>query len=187
MVALPELGSHSATLIRDENADKVLDTVDFRMGINYAYHNRYDAVHTTVDIALLRNEGTEVLLGKKHGATQWRFPGGFADPADACFEDAAGRELQEECGEVITSQMQYVGSVRIDDWRYRNEADKIMTLFYKTDYMAGEVKANDDLAELGWFATDQLLAMIDAKTITAEHHVLVNLLVKNLPVPTPVK
>jgi bifunctional NMN adenylyltransferase/nudix hydrolase len=187
VVALPELGSHSATMIRDENADKVLDTVDFRMGINYAYHNRYDAVHTTVDIALLRNGGTEVLLGKKHGAAQWRFPGGFADPADGCFEDAAARELQEECGEVVTGGMQYVGSARIDDWRYRSETDKIMTLFYKTDYINGELKANDDLAALGWFATDQLLDMIQSKDVTAEHHVLVKMLVKQLPVLTQVQ
>lgn len=180
VVALPELGDHSATTIRDDNADRVLDTVDFRMGINYAYQNRYDAVHPTVDIALLRNEGKEVLLGKKHGAIQWRFPGGFADPADESYETAAARELQEECGAVITGAMHYVGSAKIDDWRYRSEADKITTLFFKAEYMEGKAKANDDLAELAWFYTRTLPDMVATNTITPEHHVLVNMLVNNI-------
>lgn len=178
--ALPEQGDYSATAIRDENADRVLESVDFRMGINYAYHNRYEAVHPTVDIALLKDEGEVVLLGKKHGAGQWRFPGGFADPADASFEVAAARELQEECGELVTGPMVYIGSARIDDWRYRNEADKITTLFFKTDYQKGQVKANDDLAELAWFSTDELISMLETNTITPEHHVLVKMLVDNL-------
>lgn len=180
VVGLPELGDHSATAIRDANADKVLDSVDFRMGINYAYHNMYEKIYPTVDIAVLRNGGTEVLLGKKHGMAPWRFPGGFADPADACYEDAAARELQEECGELITESMQYVGSARIDDWRYRSEADKIMTLFFKTDFVGGEAKANDDLGEIAWFPVASLLRMIAENTIAAEHHVLVDMLVKNV-------
>ncbi len=180
VVALPEQGDYSATTIRDENADRVLDTVDFRMGINYAYHNRYDAVHPTVDIALLRNEGKEVLLGKKPGAAQWRFPGGFADPADASYEAAAARELQEECGELRTGAMQYVGSAKIDDWRYRSEADKIMTLFFKAEYVSGAAKANDDLAELAWFYTRTLPDMLDTNSITPEHHTLVNMLITNI-------
>jgi bifunctional NMN adenylyltransferase/nudix hydrolase len=178
VVALPELGDHSATTIRDENADKVLDSVDFRMGINYAYHNKYDVVHPTVDIAVLRNGGREVLLGKKPGSAQWRFPGGFADPADVNFEEAAARELQEECGNLVTGAMQYVGSARINDWRYRKEADKIMTLFFKTDYVSGDAVANDDLVALAWFQTDLLADMVAANEITAEHHILVNMLVK---------
>ncbi len=41
VVALPEYGEHSATAIRNDNSDKVLESVDFRMGINYAYQNTY--------------------------------------------------------------------------------------------------------------------------------------------------
>ncbi|WP_276479481.1 NUDIX domain-containing protein [Paraflavitalea pollutisoli] len=184
VVALPELGNHSATTIRDENADKVLDSVDFRMGINYAYHNKYDAVHPTVDIAVLRNGGTEVLLGKKPGAAGWRFPGGFADPTDGSYEDSAARELQEECGELVTGPLQYIGSARIDDWRYRKEADKIMTLFFKTSLISGEAVANDDLAELAWFTVDKLTAMIEEGAITPEHSVLARMLHDQLSITT---
>jgi len=65
----------------------------------------------------------------KHAATEWRFLGGFADASDENYEAAANRELTEECGSVETGKMQYIGSAKIDDWRYRNEADKIITLF----------------------------------------------------------
>lgn len=179
VVALPEFGDHSATAIRDANSDKVLESTDFRMGINYAYHNTYEKVYPTVDIAVLRNNGAEVLLGKKHGVMQWRFPGGFADPADSSYEAAAARELQEECGELITGPMEYVGSAQIDDWRYRSEADKIMTLFFKTDFVDGQAKASDDLGEVAWFSTASLLSMMAAGAIAAEHDVLVNMLVKS--------
>jgi bifunctional NMN adenylyltransferase/nudix hydrolase len=179
VVALPELGEHSATAIRHENSDKVLDSTDFRMGINYAYQNTYAKVYPTVDIAVLKENNTQVLLGKKPNASQWRFPGGFADPSDETYEAAARRELMEECGKIEVNSMQYVGSARIDDWRYRSEEDKIMTLFFKTHWVFGNVQANDDLKELAWVAVAELPGMLE-KEITKEHHVLVHMLLNNL-------
>lgn len=179
-VALPEFGEHSATAIRNENSDKVLDSVDFRMGINYAFQNTYSKVYPTVDIAVLKEGDTQVLLGKKYNAPEWRFPGGFTDPTDDNYETAARRELQEECGDLEINAMQYVGSAKIDDWRYRSEEDKIMTLFFKTQWVFGHAKANDDLKELGWFPVKELQAMMQQGTIVKEHHVLVNLLLSNL-------
>jgi len=180
VVALPEFGEHSATAIRNENSDKVLDSVDFRMGINYAFQNTYSKVYPTVDIAVLKDGDTQVLLGKKSNAPEWRFPGGFTDPADDNYETAARRELKEECGNVEVNAMQYVGSAKIDDWRYRSEEDKIMTLFFKTQWVFGTAKANDDLKELGWFPVKELQVMMQQGNIVKEHHVLVNLLLSNL-------
>ncbi len=180
VVALPEFGEHSATAIRNDNSDKVLDSTDFRMGINYAFQNTYSKVYPTVDIAVLKDGDTQVLLGKKANAPEWRFPGGFTDPADDSYETAARRELQEECGDLEVNAMQYIGSAKIDDWRYRSEEDKIMTLFFKTQWVFGHPKANDDLKELGWFPVNELQAMMQQGTIVKEHHVLVNLLLSNL-------
>jgi bifunctional NMN adenylyltransferase/nudix hydrolase len=180
VVALPEFGEHSSTAIRNENSDKVLDSVDFRMGINYAFQNTYSKVYPTVDIAVLKENETQVLLGKKHNAPEWRFPGGFSDPSDDNYETAARRELQEECGDLEINAMQYIGSAKIDDWRYRSEEDKIMTLFFKTQWVFGHAKANDDLKELGWFPVRELQAMMQQGAIAKEHHVLVNLLLSNL-------
>jgi len=180
VVALPELGEHSSTAIRNENSDKVLVSEDFRMGINYAYQNTYSKVYPTVDIAVLKENDIMVLLGKKPNAPQWRFPGGFADPEDDNYEAAARRELQEECGDIEINNMQYVGSAKIDDWRYRSEEDKIITLFFKTQWVFGNAQANDDLKELNWFPVNELPYMIQNGTIAKEHHVLVQLLLKSL-------
>lgn len=180
VIALPEAGDYSATSIREGNSDKVLDTVDFRMGINYAYHNVYPKSYPTVDIALMRENNTEVLLGKKSTSNKWRFPGGFVDPTDLNYETAAKRELTEECGDLETGDMEYVASMQIDDWRYRSETDKVMTTFFKTELLEGNPKANDDLEELGWFPVQELGNMLQSGTITEEHVVLVKLLLNNL-------
>jgi len=173
---LPAAGNYSATSIREANADKVRDTEDFRMGINYAYHNTYKKVYATVDVALLNANSSKVLLGKKHNAKQWRFPGGFTDVTDLSYEAAAKRELSEECGSIETGNMIYLGSARIDDWRYRSEADKIITTFFKTNLLFGEPAAGDDLAEVQWFNIDELKIMINNNQIAKEHFVLVNML-----------
>ena len=177
---LPEVGDYSATSIREANADKVRDSEDFRMGINYAYHNTYAKVYPTVDIAVLNNNGTQVLLGRKHHAAEWRFPGGFSDPTDENYEAAAKRELSEECGNIETGKMLYVGSAKIDDWRYRSEADKIITNLFKTNLIFGVPKAADDLAEVKWFNVNDLEEMIQNKQITEEHVLLVNMLLKDI-------
>ncbi|QEC41719.1 NUDIX domain-containing protein [Pseudobacter ginsenosidimutans] len=174
--ALPEFGDHSATVIRDENADKVLDSADFRLGINYAYHTTYPQVYATVDIAVINEATREVLLGKKPNAAEWRFPGGFSDPEDESFEIAARRELSEECGDIEVQGMQYIGSARINDWRYKNETDKIISLFFKTKFIFGTPKASDDLAALSWFPLSELRTMKEQNKITPEHHVLIDLL-----------
>jgi len=177
---LSETGNYSATEIREANADKVKDSEDFRMGINYAYHNTYAKVYPTIDIAVLKEDNTAVLMGKKPGAFQWRFPGGFTDPSDNNYEEAALREVHEECGDISVGRMQYIGSAKIDDWRYRREADKITTLFFKTNWEAGEVKAADDLAEADWIPIVKLVQMMKDGQVSAEHHVLVNLLLNSL-------
>jgi bifunctional NMN adenylyltransferase/nudix hydrolase len=179
-IALPEAGDHSATAIRDSNSDKVLDTVDFRMGINYAYHNVYPKAYPTVDVAVLRENNTEVLLGKKSTSAKWRFPGGFVDPTDSNYEAAARRELTEECGALETGDMHYVGSAQIDDWRYRSETDKILTTLFKTELLFGNPKANDDLEDLAWFPVNELSSMMATGKITGEHMILVKLLLNNL-------
>lgn len=168
-IELPEHGDYNATELRKQYADKVFDSNDFRAGILYAYYNQYTKVYPTVDIACFRNNKTEILLGKKATNNKWRFIGGFADPEDACYEDAAKRELIEECGEMEISEMTYETSRKINDWRYRNEADKIITLLFSCDYISGSPAAQDDIIDLGWFPVADLPKMIENQTISPEH------------------
>lgn len=173
---LPQQGDHSSTHIRTDVADKVLASADFRLGINYACQNMYEKVLPTVDIAVFSTDGTQVLLGRKKTSAGWRFPGGYCDPADANMENAAQRELVEECGQLITTPMQYVGSARVDDWRYRKETDKIITTLFKTTLLEGNPKAADDIEEVAWFGIGELEEMLAGGKIVTEHVVLVQML-----------
>lgn len=173
-IELPEHGDYNATELRKQYAEKVFDSTDFRAGILYAYYNQYTKVYPTVDVALFRKNRTEILLGKKAINNKWRFIGGFADPEDADYESAAKRELTEECGELQISAMNYETSAKINDWRYRNEADKIITLLFSCDYEKGEPAAQDDIAELQWFSLADIPQMIKTGAITDEHTNLFN-------------
>lgn len=171
-VELPAKESFSATQLREQFSNKVFDSTDFRAGILYGLNNQYPKVYPTVDIAVFRNNRSEMLLGKKHNAEKWRLPGGFVDPTDQSFEEAAKRELTEETGIIDVSALQYETSSLIDDWRYRNEIDKIITTLYSCEIEAGDPKGNDDLKEVAWFKLEE----IALTNITAEHHILINFL-----------
>ncbi|WP_207534435.1 NUDIX domain-containing protein [Desertivirga arenae] len=171
---LPVHGDYNATELRKQYADKVFDSRDFRAGILYAYYNQYTKVYPTVDIALFRNDKNELLLGKKAIHNRWRLVGGFADPEDANYESAAKRELMEECGQLEVTSMTYEGSAKINDWRYRSEVDKIITLLFSTDYVSGEVIASDDIAELQWFKLTDIPEMIETEQVNEEHLELFN-------------
>ncbi len=166
---LPQHGGYNSTAIRKQYANKVFDSQDFRAGILYAYHQQYTKVCTTVDVAVFRNNKTEILLGRKPNSPAWRFPGGFSDPEDDNFEAAALRELKEECGDLEVGEMQYEMSAKVDDWRYRSEADKIITLLYSCDYVFGRAIAQDDIEEVRWFSVRGIPKMLEENRITIEH------------------
>ncbi|MBS1505680.1 MAG: NUDIX domain-containing protein [Bacteroidetes bacterium] len=168
-VELPEAGSQSATLIREKISDKVLDSEEFRMGVIYAYSNMYLKVYATVDIALFRNNKTEILLGRKNIDNKWRLLGGFSDPTDESYEEAAKRELTEECGAIETAAMQYEKSLRVNDWRYNTELDKIITTLFSTDFISGNPEGSDDIAEVQWFKLNEMKVMIEQKETAEEH------------------
>lgn len=175
---LPEVGSHSSTILRDQISDRVLDSEEFRTGVIYAYSNTYLKVYPTVDIAVFRNNKTEILLGRKTIDNKWRLPGGFSDPTDDSYEAAARRELREECGEIDTTPMHYEGSFRVNDWRYMDEADKIITSLFSTDYVSGEPKGSDDINEVQWFTLQQVNEMVLVKETAYEHFPQLSTLIK---------
>lgn len=177
-IELPEHGDYNATELRKKYADKVYESKDFRAGILYAVHNQYKKVYPTVDIAVFKNNKSEILLGKKAINNKWRLIGGFVDPEDNGFEMAASRELIEEAGPIEVSPLTYETSSKIDDWRYRNEDDKIITTLYSCDYISGQHKAQDDIIDLHWFKVSELAQMIEKDKISKEHIDLFELLIK---------
>jgi bifunctional NMN adenylyltransferase/nudix hydrolase len=166
---LDGIGDFSGTEIRKEVSQAIKASPDFRAGVIFAAYNQYPKVYPTVDVAIMK--GDEVLLGRKPHQTLFRFIGGFVDPTDDSFEQAAQREAQEETG-VEVGNLQYVGTARIDDWRYRHEVDKIITTLFTADYIFGNATAQDDIAELRWFKMKDL----KDSDFVEEHRVLWGLL-----------
>ncbi len=177
---LDESGGFSATELREKYSDEVLASKEFRMGINYAAHNRYPIAYATVDVAVLTQDKQQVLLGRKPNAPQWRFPGGFVDPTDESKEAAAKRELTEECGDFETGEFTYICSHRMNDWRYVNEVDKVITTLYATTIIYGNPKAGDDLEAVQWFAVADIPTLIETGKIAPVHTVLLNKLYTTL-------
>lgn len=160
VVELADSTEVSGTQVRREASREVISSRNFRHGMIYAAYSRYPSVYMTVDVAVLR--GTDVLLARKNEDPEglYRFIGGFVSPGES-LEVSAARELAEEAGRSLeTSDMEYIGSYHVDDWRYRSERDKVTTALFVTDYLWGEAFAADDVDALKWFNLSRELPIV---------------------------
>lgn len=162
---------YRGTELRNRLGNRVIDTPEFRAGVVWATRNKFPAVISTVDIAILNRNKEEVLLGRKEGEKGWRFIGGHVDPGES-FEEAARREAREETAyDMEFGPPSYIGSYFIDDWRYKNEDDKVTTAFFAVDYLYGAAKFADDIVEVKWIPFKHLtdnhvgLQMVPAHTV----------------------
>lgn len=154
--------SESGSAVRKRIANSTpIDARSFRAGVIWSAANRFPQVHVTVDAAILSPDGSKLLLGRKKDEDLWRFIGGFVDIHDLSFEHAVNREVSEETGLLLNrSRFEYIGSVPIDDWRYRSASyQKIKTAFFLCHAAWGDMpKAGDDIAEVKWFEIETLTA-----------------------------
>jgi 8-oxo-dGTP diphosphatase len=83
----------------------------------------------------------------------WDIPGGFLEAGEDP-EAGAVRELLEETGLHIRPRAML--GMFVD--RYGDEDDSVYTLniYFLADAPAGEPRAQDDVAELRWFATNEI-------------------------------
>jgi bifunctional NMN adenylyltransferase/nudix hydrolase len=174
IVLVPEVPNISGTELRN-NPKEPADDKSFRQGLIEAQRLRYPVSFQTVDIGVIKHESQEILLGRKKTDPEglWRLPGGFVDPSDSSLESAAARELREEVGNIMTHEITYLGSSKVEDHRYRNESDKIMTALFLTYYMGGRVAASDDLEEVAWLLLEKVL-----ERVIPEHKVLVEKIIE---------
>tara|TARA_R100000951_G_scaffold115245_2_gene122706 strand:- start:2331 stop:3230 length:900 start_codon:yes stop_codon:yes gene_type:complete len=166
---------YSATEERNKIGKKVKNDPAFRQGVIWATQTKYPATITTVDVAIIDWQKHRALMARKENETKYRFVGGYAEPGDDTFEQTAKREVSEETGLEVTD-IKYIGSAKVDDWRYRGEVDKIKTLLFIADYFFGAPRAQDDIVEVRWFDWDELTN----KIIVDEHKPLLKLLNKEL-------
>ena len=139
----------SGTKVRKSLSKHIKGSSDFRHGVIWSTQNRWPQAIPTVDIAILNEDKTQILLGRRESEEKYRFPGGFVEPGFT-YEDAARKEMQEETG-LFASSFDYVGSYVIGDWRYRSERDKITTTLFVTTGYSGIPKPGDDIDYLQWF------------------------------------
>ena len=97
------------------------------------------------------------------------------DPKDISLEAAAKRELWEEAGAIEVGDMTYVGSRKIDDWRYRSSLDAIHSTFFMTEHIFGAATAQDDIDSVAWSSFGHLM-----QNLVAEHKPLGEMLLPHL-------
>ena len=165
----------SATELRRRLANSSASNLDVRKGIITASFNRYPTCYATVDIAIIDKDKGRVLMCRKPGEEHVRFVGGFATPDSDSFESDARREVMEETG-LEVGDLTYIGSAKIEDWRYKGEVDKIKTMMYVGTYLFGRPEANDDISSVEWVSLTDLVSGVIQ--VMPEHEVLVDLLTK---------
>jgi ADP-ribose pyrophosphatase YjhB (NUDIX family) len=83
----------------------------------------------------------------------WDLPGGYLAESEHPL-DALRRELREETGFEI-EPLEFVG-IWMDQYGSDPDDPWTMNMYWKARPVAGELQAADDVAELGWFPTDEL-------------------------------
>lgn len=144
---------------------------EFRKGIIFTVQNQYPRVDPCADVLIINADTKELLLGKKGiDGDCYRFIGGYFDPRfDKSIEDTAIREVKEEAGvNVEISNLKYISSSIIDDWRYHGRKEKLLSTFFIAYYMFGNIQPGDDLDGLLWVPIE---TFIKAPKLIKEHRV----------------
>jgi bifunctional NMN adenylyltransferase/nudix hydrolase len=72
------------------------------------------------------------------------------------------------------ASVEYLGSFKIPDWRYRGERDVIRTTLFYGPVMYGAARPSDDISEVSWINEQQFTNLSFAENIVEEHAALYN-------------
>lgn len=150
--------------------NKVQNSAEWRAGAVWSAQQKYDSVYPTVDCVIFSdNSYSKIWMAKKATENKLRFVGGFADPNDNSFEESAIREAKEETN-MICKCISYIDSMKVDDWRYRNEFDKIITsIFALVPVDNQQPIAKDDIKELHLIDLKKVDSTFIKEKIQPEH------------------
>jgi 8-oxo-dGTP diphosphatase len=97
-----------------------------------------------------------VLLSKRAldpGAGKWDLPGGFVEEGEHPLE-CVRRELREEAG-IELAEQRHLG-IWIDRYEYKGRVVATLNIYYGARIADGTPTPADDVAELRWFAPDEV-------------------------------
>ena len=86
---------------------------------------------------------------------KWDFPGGFLDEEEHPL-DCIRRELREEAG-VAVEPLEFLG-VWVDRYEGDGSAQTTLNFYWTARIVDGDPEPADDVAELRWFAPDEIPA-----------------------------
>jgi 8-oxo-dGTP diphosphatase len=111
-----------------------------------------------VGVVVVRNrQFILVKRGQEPAKGSWSLPGGLVELGER-IEDAARREVLEECG------IRIVSPTLLDLFEYIEKKDDGIRYHYvvvdfKAGFLGGELTAADDVEDSRWFAVDDLDAL----------------------------
>ena len=153
----------SATARRAELSTIVDNYESFRRGIIYSTYNSWPVSQPTIDAIIHDGEGN-ILLARKKDEEEYRLVGGFVDVKDASYEDALQREVKEEAN-LDVSEINYIASSIVNDWRYERDEDRsVISSFYTCLGKITQAKAGDDINEVVTIPFEQYKSVLMVPT-----------------------
>jgi len=155
------------------------NTCEGRSALIHAARTRYPINYRTVDLAIIDPARDQVLMiGKNVHGGAVSFTGGYNDRKGETDLEAVLREQGEEIPGINISRPRLLGTLPINDPRYRRSHDGVVTTFFLAYYRGGEPKAADDADWVRWVTRSDLL-----KTVVPWHQGLVQMLLDSWPRP----
>lgn len=152
---LEPLGTYTGTDVRRIISEEVKNSSDFRCGVIYQAYNSFPRVIPTVTLAVTNNN--RLLLCKKSDDINYRFITGFCLPIDETISDTIKRIYYKDIktkAKILDTK--YIDTIRIEDWRFKSEEDKIMTQFFSCNISNADLEPSDDIIELKYFDLSDL-------------------------------
>jgi len=142
----------SGTEIRNKITKETKSTYDYRAGIIKGVTNIPIFAIPTVDLLFVDSERNEILLGKEKNTDNYRFIGGFVKSNETLFSAVQRIALTKLSITIDKHCIRYVDSYVINDWRWKNEKQKITTTLFKIiNIKSGNIEPNDNIIEVAWF------------------------------------
>jgi mutator protein MutT len=106
--------------------------------------------------AVVADDKGRVLLSRRANdpaAGMWDLPGGFLEEGEHPL-DCLRRELREEAGISLTDER--LLGLWMDTYEYKRRVVATLNVYYSARVAEGTPQAADDVAELRWFAPDEV-------------------------------